>query len=310
MAHWDRLSATATPIEVWVWAVRHHGPRMSDVHAGRALGARASSVRHLLRELAVWADWTDLVASVPASHLADRLAWARQTVYRTMDLARELGWVSSRPVRRRGAQWDGREYRLLVPAGLVDRPAIMARIHAARSRDPDATIVHDVVPGVARGDTSGSAQRYAAERDTSPHVASGDTGSRTPTSPGGSMSRAETLVVRAETGVSRAETGVSPLASLSHIPSLSHGDPTTTSRTRVREAGRSEDPDPTRLDDAAYLARVRRDLGDGPYHTGAGILREHGREAYAQWRAATDRDLRTRSRHHSAPSPSPRRRRG
>lgn len=92
------------------------------------LGRQAAHVRHLLRELAVYADWRTGECFPSQELLGERLHLTRPTVSLLLTAADESGWLeklTSPAPERSGRGWRRNRYRLRIPpaaeAALAER---------------------------------------------------------------------------------------------------------------------------------------------------------------------------------------------
>lgn len=122
-------------LELYLYALRRFGPtsdtvRLSGEDRGSKLGRKATHVRHLLRELAVFASWEDLRCWPARTTLASSLAVNRSTVSETIDDACSVGWLTVEkqpPGQRQGRSWGKNVYRLILPEHVEDRARQDAR---------------------------------------------------------------------------------------------------------------------------------------------------------------------------------------
>ena len=124
----------------FLYALRHHGPtptsvRLAGPNRGKKLGRKATHVRHLLRELAVFADWEDGTCWPLEETLMRGLGVGNiATVSRTVSDAKAMGWlvVQKRPpTKRSGRDWARNVYRLVIPDDVSEQLAEDARVKSA-----------------------------------------------------------------------------------------------------------------------------------------------------------------------------------
>ena len=128
--------ATDRFVDLYIYALRNFGPtadsiRNTGTNRGKKLGKRASRVRHLLRELAVYADWDTLGDCFPSEErLSDALAAGRGTVSGWIQDAKSVGWleVVEGTARKGGGRgWNANRYQLVLPADIREQAEVDAR---------------------------------------------------------------------------------------------------------------------------------------------------------------------------------------
>lgn len=106
-------------VDRFVFALRHFGPTpATPIGNGKKLGRKAPHVRHVVREIAVYADWNDGTCSVCGDTLAEGLGLTRQTVSAAVQAAVATGWLTVRKApapSRSGKDWGVNSYRLIIP---------------------------------------------------------------------------------------------------------------------------------------------------------------------------------------------------
>ena len=165
-------------IELYFYALRHFGPtaatvRLAGPNRGTKLLRMASGVRHLLRELAVYADWDTGGDCFPAEErLAEALAVGRDTVSGWVQDAQSTGWLKvdkPNPRERHGRGWNVNRYTLVLPADIREQ----AEAHAkARRLNQHAEVgVEQDEPGDPHGARRQSQHAEGGELDVAPeHV--------------------------------------------------------------------------------------------------------------------------------------------
>ena len=137
--------------ELYMYALRHFGPsaatvRLAGPKRGTKLLRTASGVRHLLRELAVYADWDTGGDCFPAEErLAEALAVGRDTVSGWVQDAQSTGWLKvdkPNPRDRHGRGWNVNRYTLVLPADIREQAEDHAKARR-QSQYAQVAVEHD-----------------------------------------------------------------------------------------------------------------------------------------------------------------------
>ena len=140
--------ATDRFVDLYIYALRHFGPtadsiRNTGTNRGKKLGKRASGVRHLLRELTVFADWDTGADCFPTEErLSNALAARRATVSVWIQDAKHLGWLrvlEADRLKARGRAWKVNRYMLVIPAGIQEQAEADALARRKDLRPPRPT---------------------------------------------------------------------------------------------------------------------------------------------------------------------------